>query len=354
MLGVAFLMSDPYKKVRSGQSLRIPAAAYNAFVDAAVDLRRRERNAHAGSLFEPAQRGVGIVLVRNDSGEAIEPYHALAITGVLVEPGDGDQERTFHSRTPLTGAIAAEDSPPLAFVLALQPIKPGAIGRCVITGVTAARLLVHNESDTTCELAPGETVLASTPMGGVPILWKEEGTGEKWAVIEMGRPSPGRVTAVLGAAEPIPTERNRWRYPWKEARLDGDPGSGTYLRYIPVPDGLSSQSGGAGGGGEDPARMAINRFEAHHMDDFDAGSGFGGLLGLGPVCELPGVLPNCPPARSLKPKLVPIPEGVCVQLTCERDSKGKPAWVFEAMSMIEITDPGDEDRKFNLYIEGDA
>lgn len=90
------------------------------------------------------------------------------------------------------------------------------------------------------------------------------------------------------------------------------------------------------------------------MNDFDPGSGFSGLLGLGPVCELPGVLPKCPPARSLKPRLVPIPEGVCVQLTCERNSKGRPVWVFEAMSLIEIADPADEDRKFNIYIEGGA
>jgi hypothetical protein len=342
-------MGDVFRKVRSGSPLRIPAAAYNAFVDAAVDLRRRERTTNAGPAHEPAQRG--IVLVRNDSDDDIEPYHALAITGVLVQPDSEDQERTFYSRTPLTAEVATEESPSLSFVLALQPIKPGDLGRCVLTGVTPARVFITNETDTTCELAPEETVLASTPMGGIPILWKEEGTGEKWAVIEMGQTPPGRVTAILGAAQPIPTENNRWRYPWVEARIDGDPGSDTYLRYVPVPEGLTSQ---LPGGGEDPTRLAINRFEAHHMNNFDAGSGFGGLLGLGPVCELPGVLPKCPPARSLKPKLVPIPEGVCVQLTCERNSKGRPVWVFEAMSLIEIADPADEDRKFNIYIEGGA
>ena len=78
-------MGDVFRKVQPGQSLRIPAAAYNAFVDAAVDLRHRERNNAAGPLVETAQRG--IVLVRNDSDEDIEPYHALAITGVLVQPG---------------------------------------------------------------------------------------------------------------------------------------------------------------------------------------------------------------------------------------------------------------------------
>ena len=219
----------------------------------------------------------------------------------------------------------------------------------MLTGVTPALVNIRNELDTTCELAAGETVLASTPMGGVPILWKEEGTGERWAVIEMGRPSLARITAILGQGEPIPTENNRWRYPWVEARIDGDPGSETYLRYIAVPEGLSSQSPG---GGEDPARMAINRFEAHHMNAPPSpASGFSGLLGLGPVCELPGVLPKCPPARSLVPRLIPSPFGVCVQLTCERDTRGMPVWVFEAMSAIEIADPADGDRKFNLYIE---
>jgi hypothetical protein len=342
-------MGDAFRKVRPGQSLRIPAAAYNAFIDAAADLRRRERDRGGGPLAESLPRGV--VLARNDSDEPVEPYHALAITGVLVEPGEDDQERTFQSRTPLTADVAGEDANPLALIVALQPIAPDALGPCVLTGVTPARVMMNDEADTTCELAEGETILTSTPLGGVPILWKEPGTGEKWAVIELGRPSVARVTAILGAAQPIPTERNRWRYPWREARIDGDPGSETYLRYVPVPEGLSSQTPG---GGDDPMRMAINRFEAHHMNDSEPGSGFGGLLGLGPVCELPGVLPKCPPARSLRPRLVPVPEGVCVQLTCERDSKGKPVWVFEAMSLIEIADPADEDRKFNIYVEGGA
>ena len=258
-------MPDDLRKVRSGQPLRIPAGAYNAFVDAAVDLRSRQGRgqAVAGPLVESAQRGIGVVLVRNDSGELIEPHHALAITGVLVEPGEDDQERTFHSRTPLTGDVATEESDTLAFAVALQPIKPNALGPCVLTGVTTARVYITNETDTTCELAADETVLASTPMGGIPILWKEDGTGEKWAVIELGRPSPGRITAILGAAQPIPTERNRWRYPWVEAQIDGNPGSPDYLRYVPVENGLTSQ---APSGGEDPTRLAINRFEAHHMD----------------------------------------------------------------------------------------
>ena len=41
-------MSDALQKVQSGQKLNIPAAAYNSFIDAAVDYRRRT----IGHLFE--------------------------------------------------------------------------------------------------------------------------------------------------------------------------------------------------------------------------------------------------------------------------------------------------------------
>jgi len=41
-----------------------------------------------------------------------------------------------------------------------------------------------------------------------------------------------------------------------------------------------------------------------------------------------------------------------VQLTCERNSKGRPVWVFEAMTLMELVDPADGDRKFNLFVEG--
>ncbi len=338
---------DAFTKVRTGQPLVIPARAYNAFVDAAVDHQSRERNTTGNP--RPDQSHRGIVLVRNDTTETLPAFNALAIASPLIEPGDSDQERTFQGRTPLIGELATEESPPLSFVVAQQEIQQGELGRCVLSGTTPAKVTVIDESDTTCELKADETLLTTSPLGGAPILWKEEGTGEKWAVIELGRPSLGRITAVLGEGQLIPTEANRWRYPWVEARLDGDPGSETYLRYVPVPDGLSSQSPG---GGEDPARMAINRFEAHHCDDSVPGTGFEGLLGVGPVCDLPGVLHNCPPARSLETRLAPIPIGVTVQLTCERDTKGNPVWIFEAMSCVEIADPADGDRKFNLLAAG--
>ena len=47
-------MSDPLRKVQSGQPLAIPASAYNAFIDAAVDYR--QRTAHIGGGSRPSRR----------------------------------------------------------------------------------------------------------------------------------------------------------------------------------------------------------------------------------------------------------------------------------------------------------
>lgn len=336
------MTGDPLHRVRAGDPLKIPAAAYNAFVETAVAHRSGQRNTAADAHRELNRSGV--VLVRNDAGVEIPAHHALAITGVLIEPDANDHERAFQSRTPVTGGLAHAGSPPLAFVVAQRPIEPGKLGLCVISGTTAARIHVLATSDATCELRAGETALVSSPIGGAPILWKEPGTGERWAVIELGRPSVGRLTAVLGPAEPIPTEANRWRYRWTQAVLDGDAGSETYLRYIPLPSGIGS--------GNDPDRMAINRFEAHHCDDPVPGAGFEGLLGVGPVCDLPGVPPECQPARSLDARLAPVPEGVTAELACERDSLGNPVWVFEAMPCAQFVDPGDGDRQFTLLAKG--
>ncbi len=50
-------------KVKSGDPLKIPAATFNTFIDAARDFRARTQN--RAQKPEPAVRQSGIVLVRN-------------------------------------------------------------------------------------------------------------------------------------------------------------------------------------------------------------------------------------------------------------------------------------------------
>lgn len=66
--------------------------------------------------------------------------------------------------------------------------------------------------------------------------------------------------------------------------------------------------------------------------------------------RVPGVLPECPPARSIEPRLAPVPSNVVVEMTRETDSTGASRWVFEAMSSIELRDPSDGDRQFTPIV----
>ena len=75
-------MADHMQKVRSGNPLVIPAQAYNAFIDAAEDYRRR--TSLIGQKAEQSFRQASIVLVRNDSGSNQNRLAALGIDAPII------------------------------------------------------------------------------------------------------------------------------------------------------------------------------------------------------------------------------------------------------------------------------
>jgi len=70
-------MSDPFRKVSSGERMRIPARTYNAFIDAAMDLQQR-RMSGKGGLNERNIQPV-LVMVQNDSGDDCQEGDVLGI-----------------------------------------------------------------------------------------------------------------------------------------------------------------------------------------------------------------------------------------------------------------------------------
>ena len=73
-------MVDTLKKVKSGDPLRIPAATFNAMIDAARDHQQRRQGREQTSF--PAFRQSGIVLARNDSGSDRDRFDGLGIDAV--------------------------------------------------------------------------------------------------------------------------------------------------------------------------------------------------------------------------------------------------------------------------------
>ncbi len=72
------------------------------------------------------------------------------------------------------------------FVVLNEPLTSGGIGRAYIDGACPASVDIVNESDRFADVVPDSTTLRSGPTGAAEILWAEEGTGTKWAIIRLG------------------------------------------------------------------------------------------------------------------------------------------------------------------------
>jgi hypothetical protein len=177
-------MSEPLQKVQSGQRLRIPAAAYNAFVDAARDLRSRQQSRSQGlSVSQP--QAAFTVRVKNASGADVARFGVLGIDQPLFSPAANVEE--FKNRVVLQCSTPTIASHTGKFVIAAEPIANDQIGTAFIAGVCAANVEITAETDAYADVKASATELKTGSSGIAQILWKESGTGTgKWAIVRFG------------------------------------------------------------------------------------------------------------------------------------------------------------------------
>jgi len=182
-------MGDALKKVTSGSPLAIPAAAYNAFIDAA-----RAEQAHQGDQGVPGQavpRESGIVLIKNTTESDLERFAILGIDSPIFTPTDNEQE--FKNRVALKGVTpdTEEDEHYGRFAILLEPLAAGNIGLGMVQGVTPVRLRRYTDWLRSADIQDGKTAYLCDKIGGIAkILWCEEGISEneedlKWAVVAL-------------------------------------------------------------------------------------------------------------------------------------------------------------------------
>ncbi|MCZ2341698.1 MAG: hypothetical protein LC104_07865 [Bacteroidales bacterium] len=176
---------DPLRHVLPGQKLEIPAAAYNAFADAARFARGRIHE--TGRESDPYFRQADIVPVRNNSGFALPRFAVIALAEPIIGPWDNLAE--FQTRVAFEGIVP--DDPPASgrFAVLLDPLDAGAIGRGIVAGVTPVKLSV--DPDRLYEFAEvaggGTSSLRNAPAGSARVLWLEEsGSSERWAIVRLG------------------------------------------------------------------------------------------------------------------------------------------------------------------------
>lgn len=181
---------DAFQRARPGDKMQIAAAAWNACLDAAEAHRRGPGRGRPIEQYRQAD----IVLCKNTSGADVARFGVLGIAGVVISPTDSLNE--FQSQVAVTGT-----TPTTAhrgkFVVCLEPIAAGAIGRAWISGVCQVQVDITDVKHTHADVKPSELDKLQSGgswSGSARILYRQgTGTGTKWCVVRLGE---GNGTAI--------------------------------------------------------------------------------------------------------------------------------------------------------------
>ncbi len=173
-------MADPFRKVGDNDPFLPSAGLHNIIVEMAQWFRNQGGARGIGG--RQATEQTGIIDCKNTSGGDLARFAALAIDSVFPDPSDNAV--TFANGPILRGITPTASTDPGNFCVLLAPAKDDVIVRACASGVCVAKVNINDADDTTCGV-DATTVLQSGKQGA-QILWKESGTGEKWAVIRVG------------------------------------------------------------------------------------------------------------------------------------------------------------------------
>lgn len=158
------------RRARPGQPLDIRAPDWNKIADAT------DAFAATRGIIVPPSNMAGDVLVRNDSGAAIDRFSVLGISAPLINPTDAFD--SFAEAVRLVGVVPAA-SHIGALAITLEPIGIGKIGRAVVDGVSVARVFMVDNADKYADIRVGETGTLLSGGGGSVRLLSVQDVGDR-------------------------------------------------------------------------------------------------------------------------------------------------------------------------------
>ena len=162
---------------------QISARAWNRAQDAAdIVLGQGADGVADGPMAGPSSYTP--ILAQNGTTGTVSRWGVLSVAGVVFTPSGatGAATQQFQDQPVLSGGLPTGGS---AFVVAVEPIAAGKIGRVAVAGVVQAKVDIVSHSHTHVKAKDGDlTQLITAGNGDAEILWKESGTGTgKWAII---------------------------------------------------------------------------------------------------------------------------------------------------------------------------
>ena len=174
------------KKVKTGQKFSVKAEAWNSFIDAAEFIKRQQANMNSTAPRKDTKSGV--VMLRNNTCAALEQFKLVSLGSLIITPTDNEQE--FRNNPPVFEAeLITDANKEKPFAVLQKPLAKSECGLAMLTGITPLKLNVVSQEHEFAELTGNG--LASSDSGSVRILWKDEGTGDKWAVVLLGASTAG-------------------------------------------------------------------------------------------------------------------------------------------------------------------
>lgn len=171
-------VGDPFAPVRPGQVYSPSARSINGALAAGQNFSRHKFD----EVSEKANRGENGPQIYNSTVGAFDAFNVFGFsTPVLspaVTPYEASERPTFVAAYPVNG---------LPFGITRRPLAPSGIVPIVTHGPAVVKILVSDAAHNYADVSTGVTgYLVSSASVGVPILWKDSGTGLKWAEVMLG------------------------------------------------------------------------------------------------------------------------------------------------------------------------
>jgi hypothetical protein len=141
----------------------------------------------------PQAANFSTILVRNDSGFAVPMLGVLLLGAPVVSPATGTltadsaadfQAKQFLRRPVFVGTTPTANASQIC--LTLEPIQNGAIGRAIISGMTACKVktVAGGPFYYAASRDADRTQLIVSSCGPARLVWHESGIGDdKWALV---------------------------------------------------------------------------------------------------------------------------------------------------------------------------
>jgi len=177
-------MADILRNLSRGDRISlISAGQVNLWNEAA----RRVRGEAFDLGFEDAEtrRNSAIIDVRNNTADDLPRFAVVALSGMGVEPTENENQALANPFMEGTAPGNPNDRETIGILV--DPLSADSIGRAVIVGATWVKVSVSTgeENYQYCKVSNGVTanMVMSSARGPAQILWKESGTGTKWAYV---------------------------------------------------------------------------------------------------------------------------------------------------------------------------